>query len=206
MRIGINVPNELLQQVKQIRPAVNVSQVCREALEHCADIHKRAVNQAVTDNAYEQVERLAQSATNPLIQPDWITYGLEDARDWVRAITPERWEFFNYQSDFLRRNGRDEVEMVDLWSSEGDIKGFNHWLVNHKEWLIEQHERDYDLGVESNPREQALREYSWAWLGYVHKVRRMLEKHHKDEYDRVMAEREAHRRALPKPDLPSQLV
>ena len=36
MRIGINVPNELLQRVKAIRPEVNVSQICREALEESA--------------------------------------------------------------------------------------------------------------------------------------------------------------------------
>ena len=36
MRIGINVPNGLLDRVKQIRPEVNVSQVCRGALEQSA--------------------------------------------------------------------------------------------------------------------------------------------------------------------------
>ena len=206
MRIGVNVPNELLQRVKQIKPAINVSQVCRETLEHCVSIHKRAVNQPATDSVYTQVERLARSAANPLIEPDWVTYGLEDARDWVKTITPERWGFFNYQSDYLRRNGRDEFEMVDLWSSEGDVKGFNHRLADHKEWLLQRHERDYELGIGSNPREEALREYARAWLGYVHEVRRMIEKHHKDEYDKVMAEREAYRKALPNPELPEKLV
>ena len=81
--------------------------------------------------------------------------------------------------------------MVSTWSNDNNIKGFNGRENDHHEWFIQRHERDYDLGVESNPREEALREYARAWLGYVHEVRRLLEKHHKDEYDRMMAEREA---------------
>ena len=34
MRIGINVPNDLIEQVKAIAPDVNVSHICREALKY----------------------------------------------------------------------------------------------------------------------------------------------------------------------------
>ena len=42
MRLGINVPDELLRRVKEIRPRVNVSQVCRQALERYVDIAEQA--------------------------------------------------------------------------------------------------------------------------------------------------------------------
>ena len=33
MRIGVNVPNELLERVKEIEPRVNISSICRKAIE-----------------------------------------------------------------------------------------------------------------------------------------------------------------------------
>ena len=84
MRIGINVPSELMKKVKAIRPAVNVSQICREALDERVRVGERAIAQAEADGVDEQVVRLAESLGNSLIEPDWETYALEDAREWVR--------------------------------------------------------------------------------------------------------------------------
>ena len=52
MRVGINVPDELLRRVKEIRPQVNVSQVCRQALERCVEIAEMAKAQAIADHAW----------------------------------------------------------------------------------------------------------------------------------------------------------
>ena len=72
MRIGINVPNELLQRVKQIRPELNVSQVCRDALEYRASVIERAGTQAALDGVDHYVDRLDQSVKKPLVEPDWV--------------------------------------------------------------------------------------------------------------------------------------
>ncbi len=206
MRIGINVSNELLKQVKQIRPEVNVSQVCREALQHRVEVAQRAATQAVRDGVDEHVERLDRSVAKLPMEPDWEAYALDDALVWVGTVTPEFWERFIYQSDFLRKQGRDETEMVDIWSSGEGVEGFNRRLYDNMEWFITQNERDFESGVDRNLQEKAKREYGRAWLGYVHEVRRRLEKHRKDEYDRIMAERAGYRRSRPDPELPKQLV
>ena len=206
MRIGINVPNELLKQVKQLSPEVNVSQVCREALQHRVEVTQRAAAQAISDGVDEHVERLDQSVARPPMEPDWEAYALDDARIWASTVTPELWERFVYQADFLRKEGRDEIEMVDIWSSGKGVEGFSRRLHDNREWFIAQHELDFESGVNRNLHEKAKREYGRAWLGYVHEVRRLLEKRRKEEYDRVMAERAEYRRSRPKPELPAELV
>ena len=206
MRIGINVPNELLRQVKQIRPEVNISQVCREALQHHVEVAQRAIAQATSDGVDEQVTRLDRSVARPLIEPDWMAYALDDARDWVRTVTPEMWGQYIYQSDFLRKQGRDEAEMVEIWSQNRDEKGLLVRLHENMKWFEDQFEEQFESGGVADPYYKAREEYCRAWLGYVNEVRRLLEKHRKDEYDRVMAERAEHRRFRPSTDLPPQLV
>ena len=203
MRLGINVPNELLKRVKKIRPQVNVSQVCREALEHYVEIAEQAKAQAAADRVDTHVDRLLQDVTAPPIEPDWVAFALDDARDWTRAVTPGKWKRFIYESDFLRRKGRDEAEMVDIWSGSGDSAGLLHHLHESNEWFEYKFEQQFESGG-SDPHVKAREEYSRAWLGYVNEVRRKLEKHYKEEYDRVMAERAKYRQSRPDPD--QQLV
>ena len=206
MRIGINVPNDLLKQVKEISPEVNVSQICREALEHRVEAHQKAGAQVDADGTDEHVARLAQSVTGSLIDPDWETYALEDARDWVRAVTPEAWNFFIYQCDFLRRNGRDGLSMVEHWSAQCGAKGINVRLNENQEWFIEQHEVQFESGIGPRPREKVISKYAPVWLGYLLKVRRMIQQHNNEEHEKVMAEREKYRQSLENPDLPAQLI
>ena len=204
MRIGINVPDELLRRVKEIRPQANVSQVCREALERRVEIAERAKAQAIDDGLDEHVARLAQFVKAPPIEPDWVAYALDDARDWVRTVTQEGWERFIYQSDVRRAKGWEEADMVDVWSGSGDDTGLTYSLYVMSE-STEWFEYQFESGG-PDPHEKAREEYSRAWLGYVHEARRKLEKLHKEEYDRVMAERAEYRQSRPAPELPQQLV
>ena len=205
MRIGINVPDELLRQVKEIRPEVNVSQVCREALEHIVDVAQKAVAQAISDNVEQHVGTLARSVESTVVEPDWVAYALEDAREWVAKLTPDYWERFIDELDFRRENGREE----DFAASQGfpseGIKCFNDRMRENQEWFLSQYPSRIQSGIKVNPLEKAHKEYARAWLGYVYEVRRLLEKRHKDEYDRVMTERAAYRQARPGPEVPSQL-
>ena len=205
MRIGINVPDELLRRVKEIRPQVNVSQVCREALERYVEIAERAKAQAIDDHVDVNVDRLAQSVKAPMIEPDWVAYALDDARDWIRTVTPENWKWFTCESDIFRRQGRDEAELVAGWSGSGDCKGFTNRLWDNGEWYDYQFEEHYVNGG-PDPYNKAREEYSRAWLGYVHEARRMLENRYKEEYDRVMAERAEYRKSRPDPEPPQRLV
>ena len=203
MRIGINVSNELLKQVKQIRPEVNVSQVCREALERCVEVARIAAAQAVRDGVDKHVDRLDRSVAKLPMKPDWEAYALDDARVWVRTVTPEVWERFIYEADFLRKQGRDEAEMITVWSQLGEgVKGFWYHMQENEQWFISQCEIQFESGTSSDIHDKAQKEYGRAWLGYVHEVRHRLERHRKDEYDRVMSERAEYLRSRSDPALP----
>ena len=206
MRIGINVPNGLLQQVKEIRPEVNVSQVCREALEHRVHVAEFAAARAHDDGVEVQVERLGGLVSRPPDEPDWLAYAIEDASEWVKAVTPEAWDKFIYQADVRRRQGRDETEMVDLWSRGGGVKGLKDRLREHDEWFIYQSEVQFESGVTSDTDAKAKEEYGRAWLGYVNEARHLLEKRRTEELNRFRAERDEYRRSLPKPEAPPQLI
>ncbi len=206
MRIGINVPNGLLQQVKKIRPKVNVSQVCREALGNRVTVAQMATAQVQDDGMAEEVERLHESATKPVIEPDWVSLALDDARDWVRGITREGWDYFIHQCDVLKRQGRDEMVMMDLWSMEHGAKGFWHHYQANEDWVLNQLEIQFETGVSVNLIETVKEKYGRAWLSYVLEVRRLLEKRRKGEYDKIMAERAAALKARPAPELPHQLL
>ena len=206
MRLGINVPDELLRRVKEIRPRVNVSQVCRQALQRYVDIAEQAKAQVAADHVDAHVDRLAQDVKAPPIEPDWVAYALDDARDWIQEVTPEDWKWFIDESNFLRKKGRDEAEMVGDWSGHVGERGLRHRLYHeNSEWYDYQFEEHYMNGG-PDPHVKAREEYSRAWLGYVNEVRRKLENRYKEEYDRVMAERAEYRRSRPDPELPQQLV
>ncbi len=207
MRIGINVPNELLKRVREIEPRVNISQVCREALEDRVNAVERAKAQATSDGIAEHVARLVESANRPMIEPDWEALALKDACHWVSTIAPHEWEQFLHQCDVLKRQGRDETEMVVVWSSRGENRGLNYHInIENSEWFLAQLELQYLTGGGPDPQRKATEEYVRAWLGYVTQVRRNIEQHYKDEYRRVMREREAERASLLKPEIPQQLI
>ena len=206
MRIGINVPNGLLQQVKEIRPEVNVSQVCREALEHRVHVAMIAAARAHDDGVEVQVERLGGLVSRPPGEPDWLAYAIEDAAEWVKVVTPKAWEQFIHQADVLRRRGRDETEMVDLWSRGGGVKGYYGRLHEHDEWFEYQLEVQFESGVTSDTHAKAKEEYARAWLGYVNEARHLLEKRRSEELKKLREERKEYRRSLPKPEAPPQLI
>ena len=212
MRIGINVPNELLHRVKRIYPEVNVSQVCREALEYLANLAERTAAQAASDGVDYHVERLDKAVPKPLVEPDWVAYALRDARDWVRNIRTEGWERFIVQLDALRKQGRDGLDMVDIWSQSSSVyadgvKGLRDRLKENEEWFIEQYEAEAMTGISSHIdlHQKAIEQYGRAWLGYISEVKRLLKKRRKEEYDQLMAERADRRRSLPKPELPARI-
>ena len=212
MRIGINVPNELMKQVKAIRPQVIVSKVCRQALEDHVEVAERAMSQAIEDGLDEQVNQLVKCLRNPLIEPDWENYALEDARDWVRAITPELWEDFVEEYDWVSEDGMDVTTMASWLSVMIGVKGFYVRENEHRDWFSAELKSKFkgpSIGKSDNlPNiyDKPRRVYARAWLNYVNEARRKLERHWKDEYERVVAEREEYRLSLPDPEPPPQLI
>ncbi len=206
VRIGINVPNELLQKVKQIKPEVNVSQICREALRDHVESYERAVDQADSDGVDQHLIRLADSNVGYPMEPDWEALGFEDARDWIRAVTPEIWEQFTRQYEFrIRRNWNTE-EMFDIWSQLGGSGGYGKRVYENNDWFDAQCEVDDGGEAILSAHEKSRKGYSRAWLGYVLEVKRRLEQHRMHEYEKLKAEWEKYRQSSPDVELPPLLI
>ena len=202
MRIGINVPNELLQRVKAISPEVNVSQICREALESRAAEAERIAQQADIDGIAEQVLRLAQSDKAPLLEPDWVGMALEDAREWVRAVEPETWyDFWDYYYE-CEDSGQDCKEAAKIWIPYSDGKTFMDRAIENNEWFFRLYPRrgwkaaKFDTSLVDAARREAESDYYRTWLGYVLEAKKLLQQHFAEKDERMQAEREQNRIAV----------
>ena len=202
MRIGINVPNELLKRVKAIRPEVNVSQICRDALEEYVRKADHVAAQVAGDGIEVHLARIDESNLFPLTEPDWEGLALEDARGWVAKSTPEDWDRYLGVRSFLERNGReDETWFADVHGID-EVKRFPHREEEHREWLLAQYEIDPD----SRAITEARNRYERTFIAYLEEVRRLWEKQRKERRERIVAERKERIQALGKPELPPRLL
>lgn len=202
MRIGIYVPNKLLERVKAIRPEANVSQICRDALEEYAYRSERVAAQAAADPVAEHLARIGESDLFPLIEPDWEGLALEDARNWLAKATPNDWDRYLEIHGFLERRGRkNETWFADVHGID-EVKRFPHREAEHREWLLTQ----YEIDPESQAITEARERYRRTFVAYLEEVRRLWEEQRKEIRDTVMGERTERMRDQGKPELPPQLL
>ena len=201
MRIGINVPNGLLKKIREINPEVNVSQICRDALEEYANKSERAQDFFFANYAQmeEAAKTLADTNEPPLISPDWVGMALEDARDWVRIVSPQEWKRFFSQYDFIAK--RDGKEKANDWARFATgAKGFYDREQEHHEYINLMLDHDIDFSTL-----ECQKTYNAAWMSFVLKVRRIYQDYSKSERDQIMAERQEGWQAIT-PELPPQLL
>ena len=201
MRIGINVPNDLIKQVKAIDPDVNVSHICREALKSYVTNAGRVAERVVGDGMEDHALRLAQAYEYPIVAPDWVGYALDDARDWVSMVEPKEWERFFSIYDHCKARGDELTYLYGHIEPTRDGRCFFSRMQENMEW----YEWEYDNGNE-DAWGDARDEYGRTWLGYVEQVRQKQLQHIRDERDRLLAEREEVLRPRPEPEVPPQLL
>ena len=190
MRMGINVPDELLQRVKVTHPGLNLSQLVRETLEDVAQRHETIQARIEYDEEYFRVEseRLTGLPEIYRTEPDWIAIGWEDARAWVNHVDPDDWrrivhnyEFYEAHDGFLARHyGRFVRERYD----------------ENAQWFESQ------AFTNPNAFTDAIKLYEGAWLAYVLEVRSRCMALIGVSQTRLRAEREKVRRAWPVPEVP----
>ena len=194
MRVGINVPNELVQRVKQANPDINHSQLCRAAMEDYASKSERAQEYLFAN--HEEMQEIArgliETDDRPLVAPDWTGYGLEDARDWVSTVNIEEWErFFDLYDFFLKRDGVEATSCVDHASRPAGVKGFHARWNDHRELFNMLMDRDIDV-----PRLEYQKAYYDAWIAYALKARGLYRDLVDSERERIDAERRDARKDL----------
>lgn len=209
MRIGINVPNELLQRLAPLKPELNISQVCREALEAKAASYER-MRARLDDPAVQQaMGRVSEREQEfrALIAVDWEQLGYEDAVAWVQSATWEHWQDLHKRQEFLQRQGRSES--VPIPPRLPDVKNFDDRLDEYPGWDTNQSDDFIDwLHYENISLDVAAveREYRAAWMAYANAAWarfRQMEKEYAAE--RSKQRQEARRDRIP-PQVPQQLL
>ena len=109
MRLGINIPSDLYQRMAPLKGTVNISQICRSAIEAHVEAHERAVAMASeTDDMTDAIDRLAE----PEIVVDWVGIGLADGKAWIETAEPEHLDQLVHIMEVIERQGRPPT---DVW-------------------------------------------------------------------------------------------
>ena len=196
MRVGINVPDELLKRIEPIRHVANVSQICRQAIKDWVDTYERAQYRAKSDGRETAAAKLLAESIGQTI--DWEALALEDARVWVQIASLKDFRALFNNLKINEREGRSDNWIPFYRPLEG-TKMFWDRKHEHREWIYQQ----FELDDKTNHIQAAETKYVRAWLSYVTAVWQMVK-------DGIEADAKDRRAALTKAhaevDLPPHLV
>ena len=198
MRIGVNIPEDLYQRLKPLKETVNISQVCREAMEAYVNDYERALALTEADGMDDVIDRLLSEEEQSEV--DWEQLGWVDAEAWIRAVDLETFEHLFHRLDVLKRQGRPSWE-VPPPAAEG-AKYFDERAWEHRDVFERQSERQFELNLDGNPRLDAEREYMRAWVAYVTAVREKIRQQREERVSQLLRER----RGAPEPEAPEHLL
>jgi len=159
MRLGINVPNDLVKRMKPLKQIVNFSQVCREAIQTWIDSYECARERAVQDSMEDIARRLRQEIES--YEVDWEAMGQEDAKIWVQLASLKDFEHFNHNLKVGKRLGR----TPGTWMAPilPGTKSYGERAGEHKEWFTRQSE----LELEYDYHQKSQHDYERGWTSYV---------------------------------------
>ena len=206
MRIGINVPNELIQRIKAVQPDVNVSQICREAIQNLAKRHERVEDWLANDGSIQRVLEFAKEHEELYREPDWEVLALEDAREWVSTIPKDGWDRFLYDVEFLERQGRTDFEGLVMGNHyHWNEKGFYFHRNKNSEWQERIYQKEEKFGVSTGFGSEAKEIFERAWVAYVTEVRRQYLEYLKEIKEQTLNQRKQALESQPSPEMPEGL-
>ena len=209
MRIGINIPNELMKRLEPLKPELNISQVCREALQAKAESHERMQERLENDAVGEAISRTCkqESVYRSVIEVDWEALGIEDAAAWVAQADWEDWRFHHRRAEVLRESGRSPNGW--FYVSGKRLKNFDDRITELHDRIQEQDEAFLDWlhlendGIDQNSAQQ---EYDTAWLSYTNAVWERIRQMREEHQQKWRSDHAETRRNRPAPEVPEHLL
>ena len=206
MRIGINVPDKVIKLIKSLDPEANISQICREALTSYTAALERARTGITDEDMDDIIEHLEQSAPYPQVEPDWADYAWQDARDWIRTITPRDWHYFLSSYGHHKDNSRELYVHAEFYGlrNQGEVKRFTDRLMENENWFWSQAVSGGNA-ARQRALEKAENDYIRTWLAHVKEVRRKCLQYRAERNEEVLADRQRAWLSRPEAELPFQL-
>lgn len=175
MRIGINIPDDLVKRLGPFKSFINISQVCRDALHEYVRLRERAQDQTVSDGADKPASRLSGEKTPVAV--DWELFGLHDAKLWSSLASNDEWDLIFDRLDYFEAQGKSPF---DSRIPIPRVKGAKNYYDRQYEVDVDKgwFEQQIALDVQSNPYVVAQTEYQRGFYAYIviirQKVREML--------------------------------
>ena len=157
--------------MEPIKHTINISQVCREAIETYVEDFERARDRLEADHLDQAVDRLSDEEEQ--LEVDWEELAWIDAKEWVEMVDIENWDHLFHRVDILKKQGR-PTWMVPPPAVPGDTT-FEDRFLEHERYFERQYKRLFDLNEEGDPRQDAEEKYGRAWLAYVCAVRAKIQ-------------------------------
>lgn len=195
MRIGINIPDDLLERFKPLRAAYNLSQVCRDAVKARVESYEKAWGQASADGMEALAGRFWQEYSKKTIL-DWEAIGRENARRWAEGASLQDFEDLFHNISIHRRKGAEPGEFLGSWRTAPDNR-FEVAQLKHDDWF----ERQFNLDQATNHYALAKQDYNRGWVSYMTAVWQML----REKIEADAAERLKARQTPAKPEVPKEL-
>ena len=212
MRIGVNIPNDLLRRLEPLKPELNVSEACREALTRRAERYEVATANlddpptatGLEHASAEEIERWT------MIEFDWEALGYEDAVTWVASATWEDWNAWRTAQEFLQRQDRPAwgIQPRLNGSLDKSAKTFDDRRSEYYQMCRNQSDEYLDWlyynGIEMD-WEAAEQDYGRARVAYLRTAWQMICKRRDDHLESQRQQRLEERRSRPQPSMPDHL-
>ena len=205
VRIGVNIPNELMRRLEPLKPELNISEVCREALTAKVESYEQMMARLNDDSIRRSVEEVWEQEKEFLavIDVDWEMLGYEDADAWVKAAGWNEWEELQDWLDLCKKRNLPQWNTVCTPFIDGVKEFVDRQVELHERmqqqgldfqhWLYRRHG-----GIDYRANEQ---KYMTAWLSYTRTVWQLVVQRREDHYQRLLEDR----RTPPIPTAPDHL-
>ena len=107
MRIGVNIPNGLHRRLEPLKQYINVSQICRDAIEERIRCYEKALASRSGQDIARSIERAREEErkTRAIVEVDWGMLGCADAKSWLGFTHFKRRKRGNLQVGGIERWG-----------------------------------------------------------------------------------------------------
>ena len=174
MRIGINIPDELLKRMEPLKNVTNISQVCRNSIKSYVESFERAASRIEKEGMSKVAERLSNELVPDVI--DWELLGIEDAKMWVQVAKVEDFKILLERLKEIEKQGRSTEEVL-IPRLQG-VKVFEQRSYEHGEWFDKQIESDPLI----NPYVEAKLTYQRGKVSYIMAVWKKAESIAQEKY------------------------
>lgn len=169
MRIGINIPDDLDRRLRPFKSSINVSGVCKAAIDEYVSLCERAQKEAESDEVEKLASRLLEEKRTARV--DWELFGLQDARLWASSASTDEWDALLDRIDCREAQGRSPF---DSRIPIPRVNGVKNYYDRQYEIDVDNGWFELHMNDEANPYVVAQSQYQRGFFAYIMIVRQKL--------------------------------